>query len=93
MWNSSSKYDIFRLSNHACIGHQIRSNKISYRDPGIKVDISKNNSSGNKDRMGQLPDKDIQEKFQQQKNDVEAKFFVWFYINYGLELIIKILYI
>jgi hypothetical protein len=43
--------------------------------------------------MGQLPDKDIQEKFQQQKNDVEAKFFVWFYINYGLESIIKILYI
>jgi len=42
--------------------------------------------------MGQLPDKDKQEKFQQQKNDVEAKFFVWFYINYGLESIIKILY-
>jgi hypothetical protein len=76
MWNSSSEYDIFILSNHVCIGHQIRSNKIPYGDPDIKVDIFKSCSSSNKDRMRQLPDKDIQEKFQQQKSDVEAKIFV-----------------
>jgi hypothetical protein len=45
-------------------------------DPDIKVDIFKSGSSSNKDRMRQLLDKDIQEKFQQQKSDVEAKIFV-----------------